>query len=91
MRSNASKQRVQQQFKAEGTGFESASNSEVNDNRCCIYVNCEDGCAANALHPEFLKCLEMALNDAEFLKVIGSWSQLPDAIRTAIIGLAGAK
>jgi hypothetical protein len=68
----------------QGTGFESAANSDATDCGCCIYLDCQDGCAANALHPEFLKCLEVALNDAELQKVIVAWEQLPDAIRKAV-------
>jgi hypothetical protein len=67
--------------------FESAANSEVIDNCCCIYVNCQKGCAANALHPEFLGCLEMALTDADLQRVLAAWEHLPEAIRRAILAL----
>jgi hypothetical protein len=78
-------------YKAGGTGLEPATNSEVNDNGCCIYVNCQEGCAANALHPEFLKCLEVALIDADLLTVIGAWKGLPEEIRKTVMLLAKAK
>jgi hypothetical protein len=57
------------------TGFETAQNPALNDNGCCIYVNCRDGCAANALHPEFLKCLELAFADGDLQKVIFAWDK----------------
>jgi hypothetical protein len=76
--------------KAEGTGFETASNSEVNDNTCCIYVNCQKGCAANALHSDFLKSLEVALKDTDLQNILGSWERLPNEIRNAIVVLIKA-
>jgi hypothetical protein len=48
-----------------------------------------DGCAANALHPEFLKCLEVALIDADLQSVIVAWDRLPEAMRKAILALVG--
>jgi hypothetical protein len=72
------------------TGLEPASNSEVNDNACFIYVNCQEGCAANALHSDFLKCLEVALHDTDLQNIIGAWERLPNEIRKAIAVLIKA-
>ena len=71
--------------------FEPAANSEVNDNTCCIYVNCQEGCVSNALHPEFLRCLDVALRDADLQNMIAAWERLPDGIRKAILALIGSQ
>ena len=42
------------------------------------------------LHSDFLKCLEMALNDTDLQNIIGSWDQLPNEIRKAIAVLIKA-
>jgi hypothetical protein len=68
------------------TGLEPAINSAANDNGCCVYVNCQECCAAKALHPQFFKCLETALNDAHLQTVMFHRSEsfryagLPNAI-----------
>ena len=71
-------------FVAEGTGFESAVNSEGTDCGCCIYLDCQEGCAANALHPEFLESLQLARIDADLQRVISVWERLEDTARRAI-------
>jgi len=70
-------------------GFEPAANPEVTDCGCCIYLDCQDACAANALHPEFLKCLELALYDADLQLVIAGWKLLSDPVRKAVVTLIG--
>jgi hypothetical protein len=65
-------------------GFEPAQNSDVTDCGCCIYLDCHEGCAANALHPEFLESLQLALNDADLRRVISVWEGLDDTARRAI-------
>jgi hypothetical protein len=67
-----------------GSGFEPAPNPQLSDDVCCIYVNCQEGCAASALHPEFLKWLDVALDDTDLRILIKRWPQLSKEIRKAI-------
>jgi len=69
------------------TGFESAANLEVTDCGCCIYLDCQDGCAANALHCGVAQRLDMALNDIELQRVFVAWGRLSVPVKSAILAL----
>lgn len=69
------------------SGFEPGPTSDVNDQACCIYVRCEECCAANALQLGFLNWLETPLNDVDLQKLISALKTLPDMIRTAVLTL----
>jgi len=45
--------------------------------------------AANALHSRRFQWLESAFNDADLQRVVASWGAMPDAIRIAVMALAG--
>jgi hypothetical protein len=69
-------------------GIEPASDFDVSENGPCGCDNCREACAARALHSSGTYCLQSALEDAGFQRVLLAWVQMPSEIRQAIEGLA---
>jgi|GEM_PF-5395744 len=74
-------------YKIGATGFEPAIDLEPSNHEHCGYADCEMCRAANALHSGCFQWLESALNDAYLQQVIATWSDMPEAIRIAIMAL----
>ena len=69
--------------------FEPTGSSDVSEDCNCVCEKCAFVRDALALHPGGFKRLESALNDADLERVITGGGDLPDAIRRAIVSLAG--
>ena len=75
----------------EDRGLEPASENDAMGNVGTVCEFCELSSAANALHPDRIECLRVALSDVNLFVLITRWRSLAPKIRTAIIGLANSQ
>ena len=72
-------------------GIEPASDFNATGKLPCGCVICENCRAALALHFGRPGWLELASADADLQRVVTAWTDLPDAIRRALIALVGSQ